>query len=70
MEETIDFVIKSLENLSVAIFKWPSDNPMQNDADKCYVLISNKQEEHINTENVQHKLKTVRSLYWHRLIGS
>ena len=43
---------------------------MQNDADKCYVLISTKQEEHINTENVQHKLKTVTALYWHRLIAS
>ena len=38
--KTIKFVIELPGKISVAIFKWFSDKPMQGDAHKCHTLIS------------------------------
>ena len=41
--QNIDNVIRSLENDSVRLFKWFSDNQMKANKDKCHLLLSNKE---------------------------
>ena len=41
--QNIDNVIRTLENDSVRLFKWFSNNQMKANKDKCHLLLSNKQ---------------------------
>ena len=41
--QNIDNVIRTLENDSVRLFKWFSNNQMIANKDKCHLLLSNKQ---------------------------
>ena len=41
-------MIESLEKIAKEIFKWFKDNEMQENIDKCHVLISTRQEMHVN----------------------
>ena len=40
MENNIDNVIASLEEVSVALFNWFKNNRLKNNVDKCHVLVS------------------------------
>ena len=40
MENTIDIVIASLEQVSGALFYWFKNNRLKNNVDKCHVLVS------------------------------
>ena len=41
--QNIDNVIRTLENDSVRLFKWFSNNQMKANKDKCHLLLTNKQ---------------------------
>ena len=41
--QNIDNVIRTLENDSVRLFKWFSNNQMKANMDKCHLLQSNKE---------------------------
>ena len=41
--QNIDNVIRTLENDSVRLFKWFSNNQMKANKDKCHLLLSNKE---------------------------
>ena len=41
--QNIDNVIRTLENDSVRLFKWFSNNQMKANKDKCHPLLSNKE---------------------------
>ena len=41
--QNIDDVIRTLENDSVRLFKWFSNNQMKANKDKCHLLLSNKE---------------------------
>ena len=57
--ETIESVIESLEKVSVASFKWFSDNQGQGNADKCHVLINTEQKLHVNIGAEQTENSTI-----------
>ena len=40
MENNIDNVIASLEQVSDVLFNWFKNNRLKNNADKCHVLVS------------------------------
>ena len=40
VENNIDNVIASLEQVSDALFNWLKNNRLKNNADKCHVLVS------------------------------
>ena len=42
MENNIDNVIESLEQVSDALFTWLKNNRLKNNIDKCHVLVSTK----------------------------
>ena len=46
--DTIESMIPSLEKYAKEIFKWFKDNEMQGNTDKCHVLISTRQNFHVN----------------------
>ena len=43
--DNIDGVIAILENDSIQLFKWFSDNQMKANKDKCHLVISNEKRE-------------------------
>ena len=42
VENNIDNVIASLEQVSDALFNWFKNNRLKNNVDKCHVLVSTK----------------------------
>ena len=42
-DQNIDNVIRTLENDSVRLFKWFSNNQTKANKDKCHLLLSNKE---------------------------
>ena len=48
--DSINDVIKSLENDSVQLFKWFTDNQMEVNQDKCQLLINTNENNTINVD--------------------
>ena len=53
VKNDIRSVIKSLENASVELFEWFSDNHMKGNPDKCHFITSERKDLVINVENNQ-----------------
>ena len=49
----IDEVIAILENDSIQLFKWFSDNQMKANKDKCHLVISNNEKVSIKIDNIE-----------------
>ena len=49
----IDEVITILENDSVQLFKWFSDNQMKANKDKCHLVISNNEKVSMRIDNTE-----------------
>ena len=49
----IDEVVAILENDSVQLFKWFSDNQMKVSKDKCHLVISNNKKVSMKTDNIE-----------------
>ena len=48
----MDEVVEFLEEVSINLFKWFSDNLVKSNAGKCLVLVSSNNTVNIRTENV------------------
>ena len=42
--DNIDYLIKSLEETSTALFQWFDDNILKNNSDKCYPQLSSNED--------------------------
>ena len=51
IDDTVEGVIKSLEEVSKKLFKWFDDNLMKSNADKCHLLVSTNETMKIQVEN-------------------
>ena len=51
--DDIDEVITILENDSIQLFKWFSDNQMKANKDKCHVVISNNEKVSMKIDNIE-----------------
>ena len=51
--DNIDEVITILENDSIQLFKWFSDNQMKANKDKCNLVISNNKKVSMNIDNIE-----------------
>ena len=51
--DNIDEVITVLENDSIQLFKWFSDNQMKGNKDKCHLVISNNEKVPMKIDNVE-----------------
>ena len=51
IDDTVEGVIKSLEEVSKKLFKWFDDNLMKSNADKCHLLVSTNETVKIQVEN-------------------
>ena len=60
--QNIDNVIRTLENDSVRLFKWFSNNQMKVNKDKCYLLLSNKERLTMKKEETEIKSSTCEKL--------
>ena len=49
----IEEVVASLEEVSEVIFQWFRDNQFQDNASKCYVLLSTDKQVHVNIGTAQ-----------------
>ena len=49
----IDEVITVLENDSIQLFKWFSDNQMKANKDKCHLVISNNEKVPMKIDNIE-----------------
>ena len=49
----IDEVIAILENDSIQLFKWFSDNRMKANKDKCHLVISNNEKVSMKIDNIE-----------------
>ena len=49
----IDEVVTILENDSIQLFKWFSDNQMKANKDKCHLVISNNEKVSIKKDNIE-----------------
>ena len=51
IDDTVEGVIKSLEEVSKKLFKWFDDNLLKNNADKCHLLVSTNETVKIQVGN-------------------
>ena len=51
IDDTVEGVIKSLEEVSKKLFKWFDDNLMKSNADKCHLLVSTNETVKIQVGN-------------------
>ena len=51
--DNIDEVITILENDSIQLFKWFSDNQMKANKNKCYLAISNNEKVSMKIDNIE-----------------
>ena len=51
--DNIDEVITILENDSIQLFKWFSDNQMKANKDICYLVISNNEKVSMKIDNIE-----------------
>ena len=51
--DNIDEVITILENDSIQLFKWFSDNQMKANKDKCHLVISNNEKVSMKIDNIE-----------------
>ena len=51
--DNIDDVIKTLENDSIRLFKWFSDNQMKANKDKCRLIVSNNEHDSIKIDDIE-----------------
>ena len=56
VKNNIRSVIKSLENTSVELFEWFSDNQMKANPDKCHFITSERKELMINEEIIKSQI--------------
>ena len=52
-DNNIDEVITILENDSIQLFKWFSDNQMKTNKDKCHLIISNNEKVSMKIDNIE-----------------
>ena len=52
-DNSIDEVINMLENDSIQLFKWFSDNQMQANKDKCHLIVSNNAKVSMKTDSIE-----------------
>ena len=63
----VDEVITILENNSIQLFKWFSDNKMKANKDKCHLLISSNEEVSIKIGNIE--LQELKNTSSEKLLG-
>ena len=57
--ENLEEVIELLEADSIKLFQWFSDNQMKANHDKCYLLVSGKNNVTINASGFKVELKSI-----------
>ena len=66
MCDSFEDIIKSLENDSIELFKWFSDNQIKANKDKYHVLISSNENDTTNVDGNLKKEVTSKKNRWYR----